>query len=142
MANNSGEDYSEGEASFLLIDINKPIDLKYELFTTKEKEASTLKDKCSLDPFEDKVSVEVVSQTANCIFQIERGLLGKIIRVSEQHRLNSGKIPQSAIIKTLDKGRKLKCERCLSADSIYTKWDIKYFCVKFECKPSMKRGEF
>ena len=45
------------------------------------------------------------------------------IKEIEQHRLNSGKTPESAIIKTLDKGRKFKCERYISADALYAKWD-------------------
>ena len=61
------------------------------------------------------------------------------IKEIEQHRLNSGKTPESAIIKTLDKGRKFKCERCISAVTLYTKWDNKYFYVKCDCKASMKK---
>ena len=61
------------------------------------------------------------------------------IKEIEQHRLNSGKTPESAIIKTLDKGRKFKCERYISADTLYTKWDNEYFCVKCKCKASMKK---
>ena len=61
------------------------------------------------------------------------------IKEIELHRLNSGKSPESAIIKTLDRGRKFKCERYLSADSVYTKWDIKYFHAKCDCKASMKK---
>ena len=36
-------------------------------------------------------------------------LLSFTIKEIEQHRLNSGKTPDSAIIKALDKGRKFKC---------------------------------
>ena len=65
------------------------------------------------------------------------------IKEIEQHRLNGGKTPESAIIKTLDKGRKFKCERYISADTLYTKWDNERFCVKYVCKVSMekRRGE-
>ena len=60
-------------------------------------------------------------------------------REIEQHRLNSGETPKSAIIKTLDKGRKIKCERYISANTLGTKWDNEYFYVKCECKASMKK---
>ena len=65
------------------------------------------------------------------------------IKEIEQHRLNGGKTPESAIIKTLDKGRKFKCERYISAYTFYTKWDNERFCVKYVCKVSMekRRGE-
>ena len=42
------------------------------------------------------------------------------IKVTEQHRLNSGKTLESVIIKALDKGRKFKCERYISANTLYT----------------------
>ena len=61
------------------------------------------------------------------------------IKELEQHRLNSGKTPDSAIIKTLDRGRKFKNERYLSSDSIFTKWDGNNFHVKCQCKASMKK---
>ena len=43
------------------------------------------------------------------------------IKEIKQHRLNSGKTPESAITKTLDKGTKSKCDRHISADILYTK---------------------
>jgi len=61
------------------------------------------------------------------------------IKEIEEHRLCSGKTPESAIIKTLDKGRKFKSERYISADSVYTQCDGVYFFVKCECKASMKK---
>ena len=61
------------------------------------------------------------------------------IKEIEQLRLNSGKTPESVIIKTLDKGRKFKCERYISADTLYTKWDNEYFHVKCDCKASMNK---
>ena len=65
------------------------------------------------------------------------------VKEIEQHRLNGGKTPESAIIKTLDKVRKFKCERYISADTLYTKFDNEYFYVKCACKVSMekRRGE-
>ena len=62
-----------------------------------------------------------------------------VIKEIKQHRLNSGKTPESAIIETLDKGRKSKCDRYISADILYTKWDNEYFYGKCECKASMKK---
>ena len=41
--------------------------------------------------------------------------------------------------KTLDKGRKFKCERYRSAYTLYTKWGNEHFYVKCECKASMKK---
>ena len=61
------------------------------------------------------------------------------IKEIEEHRLSSGKTPDSAIIKTLDRGRKFKTERYLSADSVFTKWDQFYFYIKCQCKASMKK---
>ena len=45
------------------------------------------------------------------------------IKEIRRHRLSKGKTPENAIIKTLDKGRKFKCERYISADTLYTKRD-------------------
>ena len=61
------------------------------------------------------------------------------IKDIEEHRLNSGKTRDTAIIKTLDRGRKFKEERYISADSIYTRYDEKLFCFKAVCKASMKK---
>ena len=61
------------------------------------------------------------------------------IKEIEEHRLKSGKTPESAILKTQDKGRKPKCARYISADTLYIKWDNEYFYVKCECKASMKK---
>ena len=66
-------------------------------------------------------------------------LLSFTINEIEQHRLNSGKTPESAIIKALDKGRKFKPKRYISADTLYRKWDDEYFYVKCECKASTKK---
>ena len=56
----------------------------------------------------------------------------------EAHRLNSGKNTGIAIIKTLERGRKFKEERYISADSIFTDIQGKFFLVKANCKASMK----
>ena len=53
-----------------------------------------------------------------------------IIKEIEQHRLNSEKTPEGAIIKTLDNGRKFNCGRYISADTLYAKRDNEYFYVK------------
>ena len=61
------------------------------------------------------------------------------IREIEIHRQNSGKIPGVSIIKTLERGRKFKEERYISADSIYTYLSDELFFVKAKCKASMKK---
>lgn len=59
----------------------------------------------------------------------------------EKHRINSGKTPGTAIIKTLERGKKFKEERYVSADSIFTCCDIENFNVKALCKASMKKDK-
>ena len=59
------------------------------------------------------------------------------IKEIEIHRKSSGK--GSAIIKTLDRGRKFKEERYLSADSVFTTVSENHFNVKAKCKASMKK---
>ena len=59
------------------------------------------------------------------------------IKEIEQHRQLSGKTPESAIIKTLDRGWKFKNERYITSDSIFTKCDKGIFYVKGLCKASM-----
>lgn len=61
------------------------------------------------------------------------------IKEIEEHRLRSGKTPESSIIKTLDRGRKFKNERYLTSDSVSTKWDEQCFYLKCQCKASMKK---
>ena len=60
------------------------------------------------------------------------------IKEIELHRQNSGK-SQTSVIKTLDRGRNLKNERYLSADSVYTGLMGLDFVVKPRCKASMKK---
>ena len=60
------------------------------------------------------------------------------IKEIEIHRQASGKNGK-AIIKTLDRGRKFKEERYLSADSIFTRVIDNFFSVKAKCKASMKK---
>ena len=62
------------------------------------------------------------------------------IKEIEYHRLCSGKSPDTAIIKTLDRGRRFKDERYLTSDSIFTRWDDEIFVVKARCMASMKKG--
>ena len=57
------------------------------------------------------------------------------IKEIEQHRQLSGKTPESAIIKTLDRGRKFKNERYITSDSIFTKCVSVYFMSKDSVKP-------
>ena len=61
------------------------------------------------------------------------------IKEIEQHEQLTGKTPESAIIKTLDRGRKFKNERYITSDSIFTKCDKGVFYVKGFCKASMKK---
>ena len=57
----------------------------------------------------------------------------------ESHRINSGKTPGTAIIKTLERGEKFKEERYVSADTIFTCWGTENFNIKAFCKASMKK---
>ena len=61
------------------------------------------------------------------------------IKDIEEHRLRSGKSRDTAIMKSLVKGRKFKEERYLTADDIYTQSDEALFYVKGLCKASMKK---
>ena len=61
------------------------------------------------------------------------------IKEIEEHRKKSGKTPDSAIIKTLNRGRQFKNERYISADTIFTKWDSNLFTVRAQCRASMKK---
>lgn len=44
MVNKSGKIDKEDKTTFLLVDVNKPINLECKLFITKKKQDSTLKD--------------------------------------------------------------------------------------------------
>ena len=167
MANSSVETDSEIRISFLLIDINQPIELEWKLFATDENKVSNftpdsleskflaetntdeMKDVDSMFPQPAAVTLNKTRLEKQQVptFKSNEDSWGKspdnlspfTIKEIEQHRLNSGKTPESAIIKTLDKGRKFKCERYISADTLYTKWDNEYFYVKYKCKASMKK---
>ena len=167
MANSSVETNSENIISLLLIDINQPIELEWKLFATDENKVSnfipdSLESKflaeTNTDKMEDVDSMfpQPAAVTLNKTllekqqvgtFKSNEDSWGKsldnlssfTIKEIEQHRLNSGKTPESAIIKTLDKGRKFKYELYISADTLYTKWDNEYFFVKCECKASIKK---
>ena len=54
------------------------------------------------------------------------------IKEIELHRKSSGKIPGLAIVKTLDRGKKFKEERYISADSITTATKEIEFYIKRE----------
>ena len=167
MANSSVETDSENIISLLLIDINQPIELEWKLFATDENKVSNftpdsleskflaetntdeMKDVDSMFPQPAAVTLNKTRLEKQQVptFKSNEDSWGKsldnlspfTIKEIEQHRLNSGKTPESAIIKTLDKGRKFKCERYISADTLYTKWDNEYFYVKYKCKASMKK---
>ena len=87
----------------------------------------------------DTVSVPVLFRNINDWGKLLKDLPRFTIREIELHRLNCGKTPDSAIIKTLDRGRKFKDERYISADSIFTYVDNSYFYAKCKCKASMKK---
>jgi len=57
----------------------------------------------------------------------------------EIHRKKSGKTPETAIIKTLNRGRRFKEERYISADSIFCKESTDRLLFKCVCKASMKK---
>ena len=61
------------------------------------------------------------------------------IKEIEQYRQLSGKTPESAIRKTLDRGRKFKNERCITSDSIFAKCDKDVFYGKGLCKAGIKK---
>ena len=59
------------------------------------------------------------------------------IKEIEAHRVNSGKSTCGAIIKTLERGRKFKEERYITADSIFTAVQGQAFLVKATYEASM-----
>ena len=87
----------------------------------------------------NSVNVPVQFQNINNWGKLLKDLPRFTIREIELHRLNCGKTKDSAIIKTLDRGRKFKEERYISADSIYTYIDSDFFYFKCKCKASMKK---
>ena len=116
----------------MLVDFDEPLEIQ---FTT------------SLDCPKFDSSTEVILKNTVNLLEPEDSSWGKslsnlpsfTIKEVEDHRKNSGKTPNTAIIKTLDRGRKSKNERYLSTDTIYTKWDYKTFVIKGTCKSSMKK---
>ena len=60
------------------------------------------------------------------------------IKEIENHRIKSGK-SSSAIVKTTDRGKRFKEERCLSEDDVFAANSERIFYVKEKCKASMKR---
>ena len=61
------------------------------------------------------------------------------IKEIEMHRQESGKDHGGPILKTLDRGRKFKDERYISADSVFTAVKENSFFIKGTCKASMKK---
>ena len=149
MANSSVETDSENIIILLLVDINQPVELESKLFATDENKVSNftpdsleskflaetktdeMKDVDSMFPQPAEVTLNKTRLEKQRVptFKSNEDSWGKsldnlssfTIKEIEQHRLNSGKTPESAIIKTLDKGRKFKCERYISVDTLYTK---------------------
>ena len=167
MANSSIETDSENIINLLLIDINQPIELEWKLFATDENKVSNftpdsleskflaetntdeMKDVDSMFPQPAAVTLNKTRLEKQQVptFKSNLDSWGKSldnlqplnIKEIEQHKLNSGKTPESTITKTLNKGRKFKCERYISAATLCTKWDNEYFYVKCECKASIKK---
>ena len=131
MANNSVEADSENIISLLLVDINRPIELEWKLFVTDENKVSNFipdspeskflaetnidqtKDVDSMFPqpaavtlkksrFE-KQQVPTFKSNEDSWWKSLDNLPPFTIKEIEQHRLNSGKTTESAIIKTIDK---------------------------------------
>ena len=167
MTRSSIETDSENIISLLLTNINQPIELEWKLFATDENKFSNftaasyeskllaetntdeMKDVDSMFPQPaaftlnktrlEKQQVQTFKSNEDFWGKSLHNLSSFTIKEIEQHRLNSGKTPESAIIKTLNKGRKFKYELYISAETLYTKWDNEYFSVKCECKASIKK---
>ena len=60
------------------------------------------------------------------------------IKEIEAHRKNSGKGSGGPVMKTLERGRRFKEERYITADSVFTAVQGPTFLVKATCKASMK----
>ena len=123
MANSSVETDSETILSLLLLDINQPIELESKLFATDENKVSnftsdSLESKTNTDEMKDVDSMfpQPAAVTLNKTrlekqqvptFKSNEDSWGKsldnlssfTINEIEQHRLNSGKTPENAIIK-------------------------------------------
>ena len=56
-----------------------------------------------------------------------------------KHRLKSGKLVDTEIIKTLDRGRKFKEERYITADSVFSKVEANKYRFKEKCTAILKR---
>ena len=167
MANNGVETDSENIISLILVDINRPIELEEKLFVTDENKVSSFTPDSLESKFLAETNTDEMKGVDSIFPQPAAITLNKTrfekqqapalksnedswwksldnlapftIKEIEQHRLNSGKTLESAIIKTLDKGRKFKYERYISTDTLYTKWDKEHFYVKCDCKASMKK---
>ena len=135
MANNSVETDSENITSLLLVDINRPIELEWRLFVTDENKVSSftldsLESKFLVETNTDEMkgADSMFPQPAAITLNKSRfekqqvptfnsnkdsweksldNLPPFTIKEIELYGLNSGKTPESAIIKTLDKGKKL-----------------------------------
>ena len=155
MVNNSVETDSENIISLLLVDINCPIELEWKLFVTDENKVSSFTPDSLESKFLAETNTDEMKDVDCMLSQPAAVTLNKTrfekeqvptfksnedswekplddlppftVKEIEQHRLNSGKTHESAIIKTLDKGRKCKSEHYRSTDTLYTKWGQKVF---------------
>ena len=147
MENNSVETDSENIISLLLVDINRPFELEQRLFVTDENKISNFAPDSLESKFLTETSTDEMKDLDSMFPQSAAVILNKArfekqqvptfksnedswgnsldnlppftIKETEEHRLNSGKTPESAIMKALDKGRKFKCKRYTSADTLY-----------------------
>ena len=149
MAAGSSKDTSVEELLELLVeDIDKSIVIVVESFTEESRNKSNKHSVpfsfCSSSVIQPKGSYQFLYNCDEEFITWGKSLLNLpvfTIKEIEKHRLKSGKTPDSAISKSKEKGLKFKGERYISADTIYSLSDDKYFCFKAVCIPSMKKGK-
>jgi len=100
----------------------------------------TTKALTSTSTFKPKATQAVApAQSSNDWGKSLTSLLAFGIKEIEEHRKNSGKTPETAIIKTLDRGRKFFEERYISANNVYCKEESDRVLFKASCKASMQK---
>ena len=133
MAAGSSKDIVDGEIEeLLLLDVDRCIPIVKE----------NVSECSSVDKSKNQSSVPFCSALTRWGKSLE-GLPMFTIKDIEKHRIESGKTPDTAIIKTLDRGRKFKEEKYISADSIFSRCDDDSGCfnLKAVCKASMKKDK-
>ena len=89
---------------------------------------------CLMNNFEKRINIYVEGSDK---FEWGKSLKNMplfTIKEIELHRKSSGKIPGLAIVKTLDRGKKFKEERHISADSIMASKKGEKNYIKGKCK--------